>query len=83
MLLNIQDKGLFTNHEYPLQQIPKFGEDQAQAKVVVTVRRGVVVTVRHTAIPRVVVPTTATVHAVRSTCRPLPYISIYTFSEII
>lgn len=40
---------------------------QPQAKVVVAVRRVVVVTIRRATVPGVVVPATATVHAVRPT----------------
>ena len=46
---------------------PKLGESQAKPEVVVTVIWSVVVTVRQTAVPRIVVPATATVHTARPT----------------
>ena len=39
---------------------------QAHAEVVVAVAGGVVVAIRHSAVPRIVVPATTTVHAVRA-----------------
>ena len=44
-------------------------EGKAQAEEVETVRRAVVVTKRHAAVPREVVPATATEHAARPTIR--------------
>lgn len=41
------------------------GENQAGAKIVVAIVGAIVVAVRHTAVLRIVVPATATVHAVR------------------
>lgn len=41
-------------------------KSEAEAEVVVAVRRVVVVAVRHLAVPGVVVPAAATVHAVRA-----------------
>lgn len=41
-------------------------EDKAEAEVVVAVVNRVVVTVRHAAVPRIVVPAAATVHPVRA-----------------
>lgn len=43
----------------------KLGENQAEAKIVVAIVGAIVVAVRHTAVLRIVVPATATVHAVR------------------
>ena len=43
-------------------------EDEAETVVVVTVVRVVVVTIRDTAVPRIVVPTTTTKDAVRACC---------------
>ena len=45
-------------------------QDQAEAEVVVAVVRRVVVPVRHAAVPGVVVPAAATVHAVRAEVAP-------------
>gem|GEM_PF-4164244 len=45
---------------------------KAKAQVVVPVARGVVVTIRRPAVPRVVVPATAAFHPVRATLRHLP-----------
>ena len=52
-----------------LQKERLTSEGKAQAEVVVTERRGVAVTIRHAAAPRVVEPATATVHAGRPTIR--------------
>lgn len=43
-------------------------KDEAETVVVVTVVRVVVVTIRDTAVPRIVVPTTTTKDAVRACC---------------
>ena len=48
------------------------GEGQAEAEVVVAVVGRVVVAVRRAAVPRVVVPATASVHTVRPTIRLSP-----------
>ena len=45
---------------------------EAEAQVVVPVRRGVVVAIGCAQVPRVVVPTAATVHPVRAALRPQP-----------
>ena len=59
-----QDKICLT-HE--IHHCPKLRKTKAQTKVVVVVVvRVVVVTIRHTAVPRIVVPAAATVHAVRA-----------------
>ena len=52
-----------------LQKERLTSEGKAQAEVVVTVRRVAAGTIRHAAAPRVAVPATATVHAVRPTIR--------------
>ena len=52
-----------------LQKERLTSEGKAQAEGLATVRRVVVVTIRHAAVPREVVPATATVHAVRPTIR--------------
>ena len=44
-------------------------EGEAEPEVVEALRRAAVVTIRHAAVPRIVIPTTATEHAVRPTCR--------------
>ena len=45
---------------------------EAQAQVVVPVRRGVVVAIGRAQVPRVVVPTATTIHPVRAALRPPP-----------
>lgn len=50
-------------------------KDKAQAEVVVTIRWGVVVTIRHATVGRIVVVATPTVHAVRA-CRNLTLLNL-------
>ena len=44
-------------------------EGEAEPEEGEALRRAAVVTIRHAAVPRIVIPTTATEHAVRPTCR--------------
>ena len=44
-------------------------EGEAEPEEGEALRRVAVVTIRHAAVPRIVIPTTATEHAVRPTCR--------------
>ena len=44
-------------------------EGEAEPEEGEALRRAAVVTIRHAAVPRIVIPATATEHAVRPTCR--------------
>lgn len=61
----IPDKTSVYKYQHPLHSGKLRDQSQAEAKIVVTVRRIVVVTIRHTTITRIVVPATTTIHSVR------------------
>ena len=56
---------LYCHHVVQIKAF-RSSKGKAQAEVVVAVVRGVVVAIRHTTVPRVVVPTATTVHTVRA-----------------
>ena len=58
--------------EWNLHSIKAELQDKAKPEVVVPVVRRVVVPVRHTAVPGVVVPAATTVHAVRALADTFP-----------